>query len=48
MCFCLVFIEGGFEDVVFIGKQVGEIYYIDVVGFGEMDLGNEVWELLVV
>ncbi|KAK4200751.1 family 4 putative glycosyltransferase [Triangularia verruculosa] len=46
MCSRSAFIEGGFEDAVSICKQVGEIYYIDVSGLGEMDLGNESWELL--
>ncbi|VBB79640.1 Putative Glycosyltransferase Family 4 [Podospora comata] len=46
MCSRSAFIEGGFEDAVSIGKQVGEIHYIDVAGLGEMDLGNEAWELL--
>ncbi|KAK0701536.1 hypothetical protein B0T21DRAFT_417089 [Apiosordaria backusii] len=46
MCSRSAFIEGGFEDAVSISKQVGEIHYIDVAGLGEMDLGNEAWELL--
>ncbi|KAK4173728.1 family 4 putative glycosyltransferase [Triangularia setosa] len=46
MCSRSAFIEGGFEDAASISKQVGEVYYIDVSGLGEMDLGNEAWELL--